>query len=297
MLCMGDLKGLLQTLAFGLGFGGAVLNLLLAIVTAKRKHQDVDWLLILLGALLDLACCLYLGYRVLLLWITRGALAEICDFGSAGVAAGMLAGLVLTSTLALVRYLAIVRDVRGRKAVVYPAALGLCGLVFGAYMVHGLTSPSIPIPSKIYCLPRYWGEGISVLFGFFNVAVYVSSLSLVFFCYSAISLHYYLTLKRHGQRGCQLYTSVIGVFLIVLIYLAATAPQLFVFFYLLGANERTLLIDAISIIPMAGLPVANALYTFLLHDETKHMLVALITCRPYSSSYPDVYPSHLPYHE
>lgn len=284
----------LECLALGIGSTGVVLNLMLLAVTLRRRETDVDWLLILLITALDLLCSLFLVSRVAVQWVDMAWAwnSVFCEYGSILAIACTVLALALTGLLGVVRYIVIVRGVAANTRAVYSLVLLVCAVVSGLYLERGMAESTTQIPSRLYCIPRYWGKDVmSRVFGATNVAVYVGSLVATVVSYCHMGWTYYSALKEYGRQGWALYGPLVGLLLVAAVYVALMTPLLVVSLYLFEATKRTLLLDALSILPLTCLPIINALYTFALHDETRQLLVATLSCRPIRPPYP----SHHPY--
>lgn len=284
----------IERVALVVGILGVMLNLCLAAVTQLRKSGSIDWLLILFISILDLVCSLFLVVRVLFLWFDEASASKalLCGFGSIAVMAAMLVTLFLSAALGLVRYLVIVRGVTVTSISLYPPLLLVSGIVFLLHAVRGMTSDIVTFPSKLYCIVNYFGDdAFSKLFGVVNVTVFGSSMVTIMVCYSIISCDYFSLLNRYGHRGYRLYAPVIGLLVVALMYSAAMLPETSIFLYLLLTEEkRTIEMDVLSILPVSCLPIVNAMYTFLLHDETRYKLISLFTRHRHSD--PPNYPNY-----
>ncbi|KAJ9069680.1 hypothetical protein DSO57_1016154 [Entomophthora muscae] len=257
------------------GFVAVVLNLLLLrILLGERLAVDCGLMAII--GVLDLIVNVFMICSVVVRWSGYFlqesfslCLASAVTFNSASVLTPML-----VAQLSYVRYLAIVRGkVLGKLWII--SSLAMVFSVWGMFIWRGLASELVLLPSGAYCTPLYWGFDITdQTFGITVILLVFPSLLVTPICYYHIMAHYRTTISFDGINGYfahrQLKRHSIHVVLVMVAYGMAFMPELIHVFLTIAFDvPRTAMSDAIVMTLLFSMTITNALFTLLLHEDTR----------------------------
>lgn len=265
-----------------IGVVAVALNLFLLRILGQEKFT-IDGGLMMLIATSDLALGAFVVFSVSLRHAdaARHAGFGMCLASSVVFNAATVVTPVLVAQLSMVRYLAIVRGQHVSRGYVGVSLLAM-GLVWCLFLWRGLTSPLVLLPSGIACTPRYWGRRVAdKLFGLPILAIALPSLVATPVCYYRIMAHYWamLSFDGHGaqlaKRQLRRQASYIALFMVA--YAVAFLPKLaHVLLTTAFAYRRTALADGLVMSLLFTITVTNALFTLLLHEDTRQVVSNLI---------------------
>lgn len=257
-------------------------NVLLLLVTTRHPSREIDIGIIRIIALLDLLCVLSLlqecaidlfihvfaiNYVPLWWYIVSDSLLSM---------PGALVGVCLAAILAVVRCLAIVFRVRSSKPVVYGLALLLAVYIFALSWASYFTDAQF-YDTKLLLhrsdAPAPWGW-----YTCSDVAIFSVSILTIAVSYFLIAHHYYCLRHLCDLQGIYLRGTLVGIVVIVALYAAVVVPRVVLtVVQQLNPDTEYENIGYNCVVIYFALPIINALFSLLLHEETRRQAIAIVS--------------------
>ncbi|KAJ9088597.1 hypothetical protein DSO57_1021490 [Entomophthora muscae] len=274
-----------------MGFVSILLNILLLISNYLRKKSrwEVDGLLITITALLDcvIGCYFVIGtaFRLTDPSVVYDS-SPWCVFSFTMGRTASVACLNMVALLAMVRYAVIVHQHPPRRWCWTTVAILLLVTCFIVAMLRAHTDTLYVFPSRMYCAPinRHDTAHYKILV---NITVWIAlpPILIIPFCYISLAVNYVRQVRglyggvfpRHGRHP----RHVVGMFLIVIAYVAAIIPKLYMLIsFFQFENTPSPLFDGISTTSSNFISIINAIFPLLFHEEINPITAGLLESMP-----------------
>ncbi|KAJ9077468.1 hypothetical protein DSO57_1016594 [Entomophthora muscae] len=266
------------------------LNSLLLISNYKRNNTRwaIDGILISITALLDCIVGLFLVCGTLL----RISNPSIVYDNSPWCIVSFIASRILTiacldlvAILSLVRYLVINRNHSQRPKLWISISILVLLSLSTIAVFRILTEKLSVFPSRMYCTPIPSPK--TTILARLTEGLCLLPLVIIPLCYISITASYirraYITYGGEFPVNSRPVRRILGVMLIILAYYAATVPK-----YVIVGTFRIYnqlpspLVDAISTIAFTSIPLINAIFPLMFHEEINAAYCSLLSYRPSS---------------
>ncbi|KAJ9088586.1 hypothetical protein DSO57_1021480 [Entomophthora muscae] len=278
----------LDSIQMLMGFVSILLNILLLISNYLRKKSrwEVDGLLITITALLDcvIGCYFVIGtaFRLTDPSVVYDS-SPWCVFSFTMGRFAPFASLSMVALLAIVRYVVIVHRRPPRRWLWTTTAILLLISCLAVVILRAHTDVLYVSPSLMYCAPTHRSD-VAHYKALVHITVLISfpPILIIPFCYISLTLNYVRQVRglyggvfpRHGRH-------VVGMFLIVIAYVAATIPKLSMLIsFFLFENIPSPFFDGISTTSSNFISIINAIFPLLFHDEINPTTAGLLKSMP-----------------
>lgn len=263
-----------------LGVVGVALNVVLFAANARRSpRSSTDRGLLSLTAVIDLV----LGAHTICATLVRIARPELVTDGSVWCAFSYILGhtaavasVDMVALLSLVRYLSIARGHRHRSRLWVAIAFGLLVALCAVDLARIASSQLYVYPSAMYCAPL--GTVFSplcVALSYVNLLFSFPPLLVIPTCYFLVALFYrrgYIDMYG-GELPRVAFRRLLGLLAVVVGYALVILPKYtMVVLFRLTDRVPSPALDATCALLFNGVPIINALFPLLFHQEIRASL-------------------------
>ncbi|KAJ9079947.1 hypothetical protein DSO57_1030227 [Entomophthora muscae] len=259
----------------------AVPNVILFLVTLRHPSKNIDIKIIRIISIFDLLCVLSLFleacvslviyafsimYEVEKMYILNNSLISM---------PGAMLGMSLAAILSVVRCMAIVFRVRANNRVVHCFIVALALYIFSLCTVSYLRDDMFYGDKLLLRIvnPRDRWSWYTCS----DISIFTLSILAIVISYIFIIHHYYSLRHLCELQGIYLEGTIVGIIITVILYTLAILPRLaLTFIRQLNPNVKYAYIGANCLLIFYGLPTVNAIFSLLLHEETRRLAMDIL---------------------
>ncbi|KAI9290828.1 hypothetical protein K502DRAFT_353583 [Neoconidiobolus thromboides FSU 785] len=281
----------LAIIVFIIGIISIALNGLVVYISSSKNNikYKIDYQLILLIAIFDIISSLFVLVSQTIEWNSSNPLdfrtSSWCLLSSAIYVPATVAALCLTSQLAIMRYLVIVKSQKiSTKLNVAIFTILLC-TIFSILVTTSVFQNLKLMPSGLYCIPvnKVTGSAGDIIFGIFGVILVASNFFIIPIAYLFISFHYKKVteslnvIDKRYLSFSQRYSSILGLVGFSFFYVICLLPELIMIAFE-SVNSPIINshgMDSFAFIMFFLVTILNPLFVLTLHSESRSEILSL----------------------